>query len=86
MQVWGVPSKIRNASDAPNLNITSLCLWLQELQRKVKEMNEQLQINASRRKHIAEALSGRVPDQAKTTEQMQEDLKAAAHLKVDILS
>jgi len=75
-----------NASSAPNLYITILCLWLQELQRKVKEINKQLQANASRRKHIADALSGRRPDQAKSAEQMQDDLKAAAHLKVDILS
>ncbi len=37
---------------------------------------------AGRRKHVAEALSGRLPDQAKTAEQMQDDVNAAGNLKV----
>lgn len=45
-------------------------------------MNGQLQRVASRRKQIAVALSGKPPDQAKPTEQMQEELRAAANLKV----
>ena len=45
-------------------------------------MNGQLQRIASRRKQIAVALSGKAPDQAKPTEHMQEELRAAANLKV----
>ena len=55
---------------------------LQELLRQITEVKEHMERIASRRKHVAEALSGRSPDQSKTAEQVQDDVKAAADLKV----
>ncbi|CAL5227559.1 g10551 [Coccomyxa viridis] len=54
---------------------------LQVLQRQIAEVKEQMERVAGRRKHVAEALSGRLPDQSKTAEQMQDDVKAAGTLK-----
>ena len=58
---------------------------LQELQRQITEVKEHMERIASRRKHVAEALLGKSPDQSKTAEQMQDDVKAAADLKVGFL-
>ena len=60
----------------------NVCYFFQELQQKIAEVRERMDSIASRRKHVAESLSGRLPDQAKTAEQMQDDLKAATDLKV----
>ncbi len=58
------------------------CRPMQVLQRQIAEVKEQMERVAGRRKHVAEALSGRLPDQSKTAEQMQDDVKAAGTLKV----
>lgn len=50
------------------------------------EVTGQLQRVASRRKQVADVLSGNIPDQSKSAEQMQEELRAAANLKVIIPS
>lgn len=60
----------------------SCVVFFQELQQKIAEVKQHMESVASRRKHIAEGLSGRLPDQAKTAEQMQDDLQAATDIKV----